>query len=399
MSAPVAVLESPPSQRIARFSVLAFVLFCLAHFFVDFYSSALGVLQPLLLGQFGLTFTQAGILGGALSFSSSVTQPLYGYLVDRIHSRLFTALAPAVAGAFISCLAWAPGYPALLVMVLLSGAGMAAFHPHATSNATRGMSGGRGRAMAIFISSGTLGLAIGPLFFSLATGRFGLRGAGLVAIPGLTVTALLLFLMRPDSIAIDTARPPGFDWAPLRAVWKPMTILYLLVFLRSVVQVTFTQMLPLYLHTQRGYSLRAASLSLSLYLAGGALGGIAGGNLADRFGGKRVIVISMIGSAPLLALFLFTGGVLSTIGLFAGGLMLLFTIPVNVVMAQQLAPSQMGTVSALMMGFGWGMAGMLFIPITGWISDHYSMQTAFSLLLAFPVIGFFLALKLPEDRK
>ena len=374
-----------------------FLLFCLAHFAVDLYSSALGVLQPLLMGHFGFSFTQAGILGGTLSFSSSVTQPVYGYLADRFHSRHFTVLAPAMAGIFISCLGWAPGYPVLVAMVFLSGVGMAAFHPHASSNATTTLRGNKARAMALFISSGTLGLAVGPTVFSFFTGRYGLGGAGFLALPGIAITGLLLALLKPERV-IKSDPEAGFDWAPLRAVWQPMLLLYLLVFLRSVVQITFTQFLPLYLHTQRGYSLRAASWSLTLYLLGGALGGLAGGNLADRFGGKRIILISMIGSTPLLAMFLFTTGVASAIGLFLGGLMLLFTIPVNVVMAQRLAPSQMGTVSALMMGFGWGMAGMIFIPLTGWISDHYSMQAAFSLLLVFPVIGIALASKLPNTR-
>jgi FSR family fosmidomycin resistance protein-like MFS transporter len=352
----------------------------------------------LLMAQFGFSFTQAGILGGALSFSSSVTQPVYGYLADRFHSRHFTVLAPAVAGVFISFLGYAPGYPVLLGMVFLAGVGMAAFHPHASSNATNTLQRSKARAMAVFISSGTLGLAVGPTVFTFFTGRWGLHAAAAVAVPGIAVTALLLPLLKPERNSMIGEARPGFDWAPLRAVWKPMLLLYMLVFLRSVVQITFTQFLPLYLHTQRGYSLSAASWSLSLYLIGGALGGVVGGNLADRFGGKRIILISMIGATPLLALFLFTTGLPSAIGLFLGGLMLLFTIPVNVVMAQNLAPTQMGTVSALMMGFGWGMAGMIFIPLTGWISDHYSMQTAFSLLLVFPVLGIGLAAMLPGRR-
>jgi len=395
-----ALLEEQPQAELipaAKAGLRPYVLFCVAHFAVDLYSSALGVLQPLLISHFGFSFTQAGILGGTLSFSSSVTQPLYGYLTDRFHSRQFTVLAPAVAGIFISCLGLAPSYPWLLAMVFLAGAGMAAFHPHASSNATNGLLGSKARAMAIFISSGTLGLAIGPTIFSFVTGRFGLRGASAIALPGVAITLLLWAFLKPEPAEYPDGLKPGFDWAPLRAMWKPMTILYLLVFLRSTVQITFTQFLPLYLQTQRGYSLSAASWSLSLYLLGGALGGIAGGNLADRFGGKRIILISMIGSTPLLAVFLFSSGIASAAGLFLGGLLLLFTIPVNVVMAQRLAPTQMGTVSALMMGFGWGMAGMIFIPLTGWISDHYSMQTAFAMLLAFPVLGIFLASQLPKD--
>ncbi len=77
-------------------------------------------------------------------------------------------------------------------------------------------------------------------------------------------------------------------------------------------------------------------------------------------------------------------------------MILLFTIPVNVVMAQELVPSQAGTVSALMMGCAWGMAGLVFIPLTGWVSDHFSMQAAFAGLIAFPLAGYVLALKLPK---
>jgi FSR family fosmidomycin resistance protein-like MFS transporter len=189
---------------------------------------------------------------------------------------------------------------------------------------------------------------------------------------------------------------PSFDWATLRAVRKPMTILFFLVFIRSIVQITFTQFLPLYLHTQRGYSLGQSSLNLTYYLSAGAVGGILGGNLADRFGGRRVILISMLGSVPFLVAFVFTTGLISTLSLVFGGLILLFTIPVNVMMGQELAPTQTGTVSALMMGFAWGTSGLLFIPLTGWISDLFSMQTAFIGLVLFPIAGFFLALKLPK---
>src|SRR5580700_10901527 len=121
-----------------------------------------------------------------------------------------------------------------------------------------------------------------------------------------------------------------------------MTILFLLVFVRSIVQVNFTQFLPLYLHTERGYSLTSASLNLTLHLGVGAVGGIIGGNLADRFGGRRVILFSMVASAPFLAVFVLTSGWISTVALATGGLILLCTNPVNVVIAQQLAPSQTG---------------------------------------------------------
>jgi FSR family fosmidomycin resistance protein-like MFS transporter len=379
--------------KAAGVSVLPLVLFCLGHFLVDLYSGALGALQPVLQSRFHLNFTQAGVLGGVLVCSSSVMQPVYGLLSDRWNSRLFTVLAPAVAGIFISSLGVAPCYIALLAMVWMGGSGIASFHPQAAANATSGVERNRSGAMAIFICAGTAGLACGPIFFStLAAHGLALNSWG--ALPGVLVTLMLLAWMPP--IAARARGGQTRSWSSLRAVARPLTVLYFLVFIRSVVQITFTQFLPLYLNTQRGYSLAAASAMLSLYLVGGAIGGLAGGRLADRFGGRLVIIISMIGSVPFLVLFVFTTGIVSAISLFLGGLVLLFTIPVNVVMAQELVPSQAGTVSALMMGFAWGAAGLVFIPLTGWISDIFSMQHAFAGLVVFPLLGFLLALMLPK---
>jgi MFS transporter, FSR family, fosmidomycin resistance protein len=390
-AAPAAVEIPVPARRAY---LLPLVLFCLGHFFVDLYSGALGALQPLLVDRFHLTFTRAGILGAVLVCSSSVMQPLYGYLADRYPTRLFSALGPAVAGVFISSLFFAPVWWVLLAMVWLGGAGIASFHPQGASNAIARVKANRGRAMAIFICSGSIGMACGPAYFSAALGRLGAGSLEWAALPGVLLTVVLLAVMPPVERHRRVAGK--FDWTPLRAVRRPMTILFLLVFIRSIVQVTFTQFLPLYLHTERGYSLTAASLSLSLYLLGGSIGGFAGGSLADRFGGRVVIIASMIGSVPFLALFVFAHGALSAAGLFLGGLMLLFTIPVNVVMAQELAPTQAGTVSALMMGFGWGTAGLVFIPLTGWVADVFSMQAAFSALIVFPLAGSLLALRLPK---
>jgi FSR family fosmidomycin resistance protein-like MFS transporter len=75
--------------------MLSLILLSLGHFFIDLYSSALGAFQPLLVERLGLSLSHAGLLGGILVFSSSVTQPLYGILSDRYPTKLFTALAPA----------------------------------------------------------------------------------------------------------------------------------------------------------------------------------------------------------------------------------------------------------------------------------------------------------------
>ena len=391
---PVSLAAGNTASTARRSGMLALAYLCVGHFFVDFYSNALGVFSPPLMERMGLTLTQLGVLGGILYFASSVSQPVFGVLYDRWRSPLFATLAPACAGIFIAAFGLAPNFAALALLCTLGGLGIASFHPSGSTLAAEVSAERRQQLMAIFISSGTLGLACGPLVFSTLIERYGPPSAAWAALPGVAATLLLLVAIPTSSAHASASKRTGFNLRALAPVWKPLTILYFCVFVRSMVQISFSSFLPIYLSKERGMSLMDASRILSLYLVAGALGGFAGGNLADRFGGKRVIQASFLGSLPLLALFFLGHGPLSIAGLVLGGAVLLFTIPVNVVMGQQLAPDQAGTVSALMMGFSWGMAGLVTIPLVGWIGDHHSLGTAFLWLLAAPVIGYLLTLKL-----
>ncbi|HLW77614.1 MAG TPA: MFS transporter, partial [Bryobacteraceae bacterium] len=319
------------------------------------------------------------------------------YLSDRFHSRMFSALAPAVAGIFIASLGLARDFRTAAALIFLGGIGIASFHPQASARATLGMQTNRGRWMAVFISAGSLGLAVGPIFFTGIMQAGGMRKSWLGAIPGIVVTILLLVYMRgPEHYSVR--EHAKFDLRALHGVWKPLAVLCALVVFRSAVQMVFGQFLPLYLHRERAFNLAEASAALSMFQIAGALGGFLGGHCADRFGGRRVIIWSMAGGAPCLALFLYGHGAWSMFGLLMSGAVMLFTIPVNVSMAQDLAPSQAGTVSALMMGFAWGLAGLMFIPAIGMTSDHLSIHTALSGLIVLPILGFALAFKLPRDH-
>ena len=155
------------SPRRGRLTLLS-----IGHGSVDLYSSVVSTLQPLLVERFGLSFTQAGWLGGIFMFSSAVLQLPFGVLADRVHSRLFSALSPAVAGLFLSTLFWATGFPSLLVLVFLGGLAIAAFHPLSTREASTAGGARPGLSVGIFITSGTFGLSLGPVYFSTIVDQF-----------------------------------------------------------------------------------------------------------------------------------------------------------------------------------------------------------------------------------
>lgn len=393
-AAPVAALPARSAERTRE----AFLLLLLTHFTVDCFSSTLPTIQPILASRFELTLAHAGLLGGFWMFASSVLQLPFGLLSDRLHSRLFTVLSPLAAAAFLTVTSLATGFSGVVVLLLLGGMAVAAFHPHSTSQA--GHLGGqrRGIATAIFITAGTAGLGAGPLYLAEVIDRFGYENLWVAALPVAAASPLLLW--RVPQPAVDPrARRRGVDWAVLREQRRPLLAHYAFVVLRSIVQVGMAQYLAIYMMQVRGTDFKSASVALAVFFASTSAGSFLGGSLADRIGGRMVIVVSCLASGPLLACFLVSEGLLSLLALFAGGTVLLSTIPVNIVMARELVPSQAGTAAALMMGFGWGLAGIAFVPVAGLIADLVGLDLVLWGFTALPILGLPILLAIPRSAQ
>ena len=389
-AAPIAAFPASPKTRTRE----AFLLLLVTHFTVDCFSSTLPTIQPILASRFGLTLAQAGLLGGLWMFASSVMQLPFGLLSDRLHSRLFTVFSPLAAGLFLTSTSLATGFPGVVAFLLLGGMGVAAYHPHSTSQA--GQLGGqrRGIATAIFITAGTAGLGVGPLYLAEVIERFGYENLWVAALPVVAASPLLLWRVPQPTVDPQSKRR-GVDWAVLRKQSRPLLAHYALVVLRSIVQVGMAQYLALYMVQVRDTDFKAASVALAVFFASTSAGSFLGGSLADRIGGRKVIVASCVASGPLLACFLASDGWLSLLALFVGGTALLATVPVNVVMARELVPSQGGTAAALMMGFGWGLAGIAFVPVAGLIADFVGLDSVLWGFTALPILGIPIALGLP----
>jgi FSR family fosmidomycin resistance protein-like MFS transporter len=347
--------------------------------------------------HYELSLTQAGFISATFMLASSVMQVLFGFASDRIRSRLFAVIGLVVAAVFFSSMGLAPGFKSLLLLIFVGGLGVAAFHPPSTSHVTTDAGARRRLAFSIFLTAGMLGVASAPTYFSFLAEKLGLKSLWVAALPALPVALFLLWRLPP--IPDDGQGENRVDWGAFQKHGKTLSLHYTLVVLRSIVQLGLGQFLTLYLYKERGFTLKQASLGLTLYYSASALSAFAGGHLAERIGGKPVVLISLAASSPFLALFVGSRGWISFLGLFVGILILLLTTPVIVVMAQDLIPSQAGTIAGLMMGFGWGMAGITCIPLIGWMADRVGLETTLWGVVLLPVAAFFLALKLPATAR
>ena len=151
--------------------------------------------------------------------------------------------------------------------------------------------------------------------------------------------------------------------------------------------------LPLYLN-QRGYSVATGGAFLTAYLALGAIGGFFGGWLADRWGGRNVVRVSFVLAFPLYVAFLFLPDRLGLPVLVLGSFLLQTSLPVNVVLGQELSPRHASTISSLLMGAAWGVGALLIGPI-GALADARGLHTALLALACLLAGGLACALALP----
>lgn len=366
----------------------------LAHFTIDSYSSFYLPLLPLLVPRLGLNYTLVGTLVAVGSMSSSFAQPAFGFFSDRMSRPWFVVLGPLVAALFLSSIGAATSYAGLVALLVLGGFGVSAFHPQTASLAGQ-TSAERGKAMSFWVTGGTLGWALGPMFATVSVGAFGLERTWLAAIPGLVLCAVLFawFLRVPPLPHAHRTRTRLSD---LRPIARPLTMLYLTVVMRSAVSSGFATFLPLWVHEQ-GWSVAAGATVTTIYLTAGALGGFAGGWLADRIGARRVVRLSFLLAAPFYVAFFLIRGAPGLVCLVAGYALLQASLPVNVVMGQELSPRHASTISSLLMGAAWGVGALLMGPI-GALADHAGLDAGLMALSSLLAAGFTFAMCLPRIR-
>lgn len=370
-------------------------LLALGHFTVDAYSSFLSPLLPLLIAKMSLSMTEVGAVVAVASFSNSFSQLFFGWTSDRLRRPWYIAFGPLFAAVFLSAVGIAPNLWALMALLAAGGLGVAAFHPQGVMLAGR-TSQRRSVAVSLFITGGTLGFALGPLLSVSVVTMFGLSRTWIAAFPGLLVSALLLawFARQPVAAHAQHERPRLDE---LKPVAGPLTLLFFAVVMRSAVGMSFTNFVSVLLH-DRGFPLQLTGTLVTCYLACGALGGFAGGWLAERHSGRFVVIVSFLVSIPLYAAFLFlpTGPGLAC--LMLAGFVLQSSLPVNVVLGQELAPRHASTISSLLMGVAWAV-GALLMGGVGMLADVTGLRNALLSLTVLLAIGLACGLALPRRRE
>jgi MFS transporter, FSR family, fosmidomycin resistance protein len=364
------------------------------HLLNDCYGSFLAPVLPLLIDKLSLSLAMASGLASITSISSAVFQPLYAIASDRIRGRFFIVVGPLLSTVCMSLIGVAPNAWLLGLLLLLAGVGSSAFHPQAVAAAGTVSGERKGFGISVFIFGGSVGFAIGPLAIIGAVHLWGLEHSYYAMVPGLISVLLLGIFLQVPSGSSDRSRILSLT-AAFKGTHTSMALLFAIAVIREVTRLAVVTFLPILL-AQQGRSLVAGGITLALFSMGGALGGMIGGSLSDTWGRKAVILGSGLLCVPFLYGMFYTEGLLSMICLVLASGTLSGANSVIIAFAQELVPSRAGTASSLVMGFGWGVAGVFLIAF-GSLADVISVPRALDIAATLPLLAAGLALALPRQ--
>jgi FSR family fosmidomycin resistance protein-like MFS transporter len=326
--------------------------------------------------------------------SSSLIQPLFGLWSDRRGAMWLLPAGVTFAGIGIALAADAPSYGLVVLLVLVSGIGVAAFHPEGSKFA--GFVSGRRRAsgMAWFSIGGNLGYALGPIAATAVIAALGLRGGLLLAVPSLLAATAMLVgtpYLRSFAPEPDAARAGAGDDEP-----TAMKLLLGVIALRSVAWFGLITFVPLW-EVSLGHSKSHGNHLLALMLFAGGVGTLLLGPLADRVGRRPVLLGSVTATGPLMLVFLLVGGLPGAIALALIGACVVGTFGVTMVMGQEYMPRHIGTASGLVIGLSVGLGGVAAVALGG-LADATSLRTALYVAAAAPLLAIAPAALLPSRR-
>ncbi|MEK4788943.1 MFS transporter [Bacillus sp. FSL K6-2971] len=376
----------------------------ICHMLNDTLQAVIPAMFPILERSMGLTFTQLGLIAFTLNMVSSVMQPAIGWYTDKrpMPYALPIALFSSAVGIF--GLAFAPSFATILLYVVFIGLGSAIFHPEGSRVANMAAGPRRGLAQSIYQVGGNTGQAFAPLIAAFMLVPLGQPGVAWFTIVGMIAVGFLLYISRWYAGRLQTIRAQAKK-APAKAARSELHrksaltalgIIVFLIFARSWYGNAISNFYAFYAIEQYGLTIKESQTYIFLFLILGAIGTFLGGPLADRFGKKTVILISLLASFPLALLLPFAGPVFAYVLLGLIGVILTSSFSVTVVYAQELFPGKIGTMSGLTVGLAFGMGAIGSVALGSFI-DAFGLTPTMIGVAFLPILGI-LAFLLPSDQ-
>lgn len=387
----MAAAESQPrhvSTETTVFAILGAISFC--HMLNDMMQSLLTAIYPMLKTNYGLGFSQIGLLTFTYQLTASLLQPLVGLYTDKRPQPYSLACAMAFTMLGLIGLAFAHSYWLLLASAATIGIGSSVFHPE-SSRVARMASGGRlGLAQSLFQVGGNFGTSIGPLLAAFIVVPRGQTSVALFS--GAALVAMMVLWRVGNWYAhhgrVRAKRPIGHVHVqlPRRRVMLALGVLVMLMFSKFIYMSSLSSYYTFYLIHKFGVSVSQAQILLFAFLGAVAAGTVIGGPVGDRIGRKYVIWGSILGILPFTLALPYASLPLTVVLSVVIGFVLASAFSAIIVFAQELVPGRVGLIAGLFFGFAFGIGGT-GAAVLGVVADARGIEFVYKICSFLPLLG------------
>lgn len=384
-------LNKPKHDR--RYSYLMMI----AHLCDDLNQGALVAVIPFLVLHNGYSYAEVTALLLASNAASAIIQPLFGWLGDKKPRPWLMAAGIFLAGIGMAGVGVLPNYPLIMASAMLSGIGVAMFHPEGgrLGNLTAGEQKGKG--MSIFAVGGKLGFTFGPLVATAAITLWGLPGTLIFIIPS-TLCAAILLSQNKALLSYSNPDKQSSDDSLYQDNWVGFGFVMGAISCRSIMYYAFLSFIPLFLVYNLGQEEAFASSVISLFALVCAVGTIASGWVGQLLGAKKLIIVSYACVAIEVVIFAFNGSlIVALILIVLLALTCDISYPSAVAMGQSFVPHHLGMASGLSFGVMVCIGGLM-TPVFGLIGDYFGLQVVMLCVTAIALLGIIITLFIPKNR-
>jgi FSR family fosmidomycin resistance protein-like MFS transporter len=373
----------------------------LAHLAHDTYSAFLAPILPLLIEKLGMSLAMSAFLDIARKLPS-LLNPFFGLLAERSDARYFVILSPALTAFSMSLLGSIDSYAVLIVLLIISGISSTLFHIPSPGIIKSSSQENIGRGMSYYMVGGELARTVGPLLITGGISLWGLDGTWRLMPFGFVASFILYMRLKDFTFTqkkFTKKSEKGDAWAEVKRVLPLFLTMGGFMFFQSAMKMATTLYLAVYL-TQHGFSIWYASIALSVLQFFGVIGTFLSGNISDKIGRQKTLVIMSSGAALSMSAFVLSSNTYIHFILLAFlGIFMFANGPVMLSIIHEVKTKMPTFINSVYMTINFGI-GSVVVFLMGIFGDTLGLDTTYIIasVMAYLAIPFALLLNTSIKR-